>query len=681
MWKKKSLGDAVSKPAAPVPAMPTQKTWRSPQWPQEGLVAAARGLPYERLASPWAYLEADLHTRLTECTLTAEDKAFINQAIIELRAAVGSLGDCWHSTLFGSVANGFGTRTSDIDVTCLKARPDREGEDAAKDLERLGPLLRAHPKFAVVEEVFRAKVPIMKLRYGELLDIDLSCHNSQAVRNTLLLRAYANLDRRVRELGVAVKLWAKGAGVCGAFQGHLSSYSFTLLAIYFMQVDPEVCLPCLPTCCNSPLLGQTAKGARGDVDSDSAAAQEKIQQEDLDEALQRARASWRCRFSTAELLIRFFLFYDRWFAWGHEVVCPRLGQRLFAGTQAFEQLRGRWAQRIHIEDPIVNERNLHCVLGDMEEVRLRKAFAEAMRSLDQGLTPVGLRPAAAMDEHRTESSETCEEGANIGEAHKNGGQKDATEIKEEGGAADGRALLKSTETERFGTWSYSSAASTASIGGDQPHGYSTECSGLGESSQESNGNSDTESPFAATPESTEWVVAWEKEPGSIWKHGRGGAMMPGAEGAEDARAKASEATERAHWWRNLDSISTMKGQQETCYGAGPASKSSSEVREGRSKAMQWLTVQEFEGNISGPPNRNNDSAAAWLGCAPQMTSSPSRRMGSLGSPVSGGLSFRRDEPSPSPSLPRGRFRAAATRKIAARVSKACLAGRGEAVVC
>jgi hypothetical protein len=672
-WQRKKLDDAAN---IPVGAMPMQKTWQAPQWPHEGFAAAAGptgALPFERLPNPWAYLEANVQARLKACPLTSEDKDRINEAINTLKDTVGSLGDSWHLSLFGSVANGFGTQASDVDVTCLKAKastPDRDDEDAANLLGvRLGPLLRAHPKFKVVEEVLHAKVPILKLRFAERLDVDLSCKNQHAVLNTLLLRAYANIDRRVRELGIAVKLWAKAAGVCGAFQGHLSSYTFTLMAIYFMQVDPDICLPCLPTCCS-----------KGDEYDDS-------YRQDLDEAVQKVSVFWRCHFSTAELLVRFFFFYERWFAWGHEVVSPRLGQRFFANSHAFEQLRGRWTQRLHVEDPCVLERNLHCVLWDCEEVRLRKAFAEATASLDKGLTPVGLLEQHHGDEHHARPLSKEYKPEIIGQRERVG-----VYTEERGAIAHGTNLLKSCECDGSGL-SHSSAASTASIGGDggeQPLG--TECSGMGDSSLESSGsgNSDTESPFPASPESSESVssasgeaVAWEKQPSATREQqeqpcttrtpvvgdtvhtsdGKGGcdddgwrlaagevAIVEEVDKDGDFRLRnPSGQVSRVFQQRKIFSYDHF---QETFYG--PASKGSSEGRPGTSQALQWLTVQEMEGKISGTPDRHS-SAAAWLGSGPE-TSSPTCPTASVGRVAR-----------------RGGYRAKATRVIAARVAEACLA--------
>lgn len=347
-------------------------------------------------SGPLQLLDDDLCARLEEVEPGDEEKQCIEECTKELQAVCEAASPAleqgsWKIAMFGSAANGFGVRDSDIDVTCLRTIPEKtqqedegsgeaaegkdereEHEEPEKVLRRWLPLLAEHPRFAVTEEVLFAKVPILKIQFDKRFDIDLSCQNSVALQNTRLLKAYADMHPRVRELGIAVKLWAKAAQVCGASRRHLSSYTFTLLTIYFMQVSPDVQMPYLPTSCFEP-------GGEGEEDP----------------RVQAARSSFTCQLSTAELLVNFFLFYNLYFAWGYEVVSTRLGSRHQAQEQMFESLRGKFVRRLHIEDPYVLDRNLHCVLGEDEEVQLRCAFAEGLQALQFGQSPVGLVPLSA----------------------------------------------------------------------------------------------------------------------------------------------------------------------------------------------------------------------------------------------------------------------------------------------
>lgn len=69
--------------------------------------------------------------------------------------------------------------------------------------------------------------------------------NNNAVRNTLLLRKYASLDSRVRALILTVKQWAKQRGVCDTRNSTLSSYSWALLVVHYLQVCKPPIIPYL----------------------------------------------------------------------------------------------------------------------------------------------------------------------------------------------------------------------------------------------------------------------------------------------------------------------------------------------------------------------------------------------------------------------------------------------------
>jgi len=57
------------------------------------------------------------------------------------------------------------------------------------------------------------------------LSCDICVNNLLAVVNTKLLRDYAQIDRRLRQLAFIVKHWAKIRCVNETYQGTLSSYA------------------------------------------------------------------------------------------------------------------------------------------------------------------------------------------------------------------------------------------------------------------------------------------------------------------------------------------------------------------------------------------------------------------------------------------------------------------------
>lgn len=310
-------------------------------------------------------LQEDVVVQLRDVMPTRRSIDVAEQCLQQLRLMLSRLAPDWDAQAFGSYANGFGTRFSDLDVTCCQP-----GNALAQDSRRVSltlgeqilPFVRAHPRFTVVEEILNARIPIVKLCFDKALDVDLSCHNPTPLLNTRLLKAYSALDPRIRDLGIAIKLWAKGAGLCDATKSNLSSYSFTLLVLYFMQVHADVQLPVLST--------------------------EEIAAFPEQEAFERAMvaaSTWCCTLSLPELMSRFFAFYSNsdsyGFSWGTEVVSVRCGSRRAISDSVFAKLRGKHARRIHIEDPYQTERNLHAPLGEIEEEQLRTAFREASCSM------------------------------------------------------------------------------------------------------------------------------------------------------------------------------------------------------------------------------------------------------------------------------------------------------------
>ncbi len=56
-----------------------------------------------------------------------------------------------------------------------------------------------------------------------------------ALRNTELLRAYVDMDERVRILGILIKVWAKHCNIGDASRGSLSSYAYVILMLHYLQ--------------------------------------------------------------------------------------------------------------------------------------------------------------------------------------------------------------------------------------------------------------------------------------------------------------------------------------------------------------------------------------------------------------------------------------------------------------
>ncbi|CAN4125736.1 unnamed protein product [Withania somnifera] len=144
--------------------------------------------------------------------------------------------------VYGSCANSFGFSKSDIDI-CLAI--EDANIDKSEVLLKLADMLQSD-NLQNVQALTRARVPIVKLMDPETgISCDICVNNVLAVVNTKLLRDYAQIDVRLRQLAFIVKHWAKLRGVNETYRGTLSSYAYVLMCIHFLQQRRPAILPCL----------------------------------------------------------------------------------------------------------------------------------------------------------------------------------------------------------------------------------------------------------------------------------------------------------------------------------------------------------------------------------------------------------------------------------------------------
>jgi len=324
--------------------------------------------------------EAVIEQLLSRVRTSHQDNAVMQFCLKTLDKIMKDLDARWRVRPFGSAANGFCTRFSDLDVTCFQDPNDGlPCATATETISLLHPLLQEHSSFEVLEVITSARIPLLKTRFEKKLEVDISFQNTDPLANTQLLRAYAELNILVRHVAILVKLWAKSVGVCGAQNGHLSSYSLTLMVIYCLQIDDYVKLPCLPT------------------DAYSAGGKKTVM----------PKLRWQCQAKLSELLMRFFAFYATDFCWGYEVVSPRLGRRLYASDEQFSELAGRDSSlMVHIEDPYLLGRNLSCVLGQTQQHLLMTRICDAHLALSKQQVPLGFLSALNSKELVADGTET-----------------------------------------------------------------------------------------------------------------------------------------------------------------------------------------------------------------------------------------------------------------------------------
>ncbi|KAF8638414.1 hypothetical protein AX17_002221 [Amanita inopinata Kibby_2008] len=282
---------------------------------------------------------------------------------------------------FGSTANGFSLRNSDMDLCCLI---DSEERLSATDLvTMLGDLLERETKFHV-KPLPHARIPIVKLSLdpspGLPLGIacDIGFENRLALENTRLLMSYAMIDpTRIRTIVLFLKVWSKRRKINSPYKGTLSSYGYVLLVIYFLVHVKNP--PVLPNLQQMPALRPISK------EDTHVNGYNTWFFDDID----LLRQHWHSENTetVGELLIDFFRYYARDFLYNTGVASIRAGllKKDSKGWQndlsAKRYNDARERNRFCIEDPFETDYNVaRCVTKD-GLYTIRGEFMRASRIL------------------------------------------------------------------------------------------------------------------------------------------------------------------------------------------------------------------------------------------------------------------------------------------------------------
>jgi terminal uridylyltransferase len=233
-----------------------------------------------------------------------------------------------------------------------------------------------------------ARIPIIRFRHVPTkLDCDLCFENVLATRNTFLLRAYASFDERARILGLAIKHWAKQRAINDASVGFLSSYSFVLLTVYFLQVAAKI----LPNLQDPQLLADANVTPEYYNEVNIAFCTDRAAALRFHESRTSVDTS---QYSSATLLVWFFEFYATHFDFAKRVVAIRspdvvTDKRVKWGVQKAK------AWRMSIEDPLEIGRDLGCVLQFKGQSKILQEFKRAHEMLKNGLSfaDISMQPA------------------------------------------------------------------------------------------------------------------------------------------------------------------------------------------------------------------------------------------------------------------------------------------------
>ncbi|KIY47666.1 hypothetical protein FISHEDRAFT_74468 [Fistulina hepatica ATCC 64428] len=280
---------------------------------------------------------------------------------------------------FGSTANGFSLRNSDMDLCCLIDSKERL---SASDLvTMLSDLLERETKFHV-KPLPHARIPIVKLTLdpspGLPLGIacDIGFENRLALENTRLLMCYAMIDpTRVRTIVLFLKVWSKRRKINSPYKGTLSSYGYVLLHAAFAAYlqgkfyNHQSLLHSSRIMQEETYVGEYNTWFFDDID------------------LLRQRWHSENTETVAELLSDFFRYFSREFLYNTAVISLREGTlKKFAKGWQNDLSPGklndaRERNRFCIEDPFETDYNVaRCVTRD-GLYTIRGEFMRALRIL------------------------------------------------------------------------------------------------------------------------------------------------------------------------------------------------------------------------------------------------------------------------------------------------------------
>ncbi|CAE7796374.1 URT1 [Symbiodinium sp. CCMP2456] len=269
---------------------------------------------------------------------------------------------------FGSSVTGLCEGSSDVDMVLFFPEACPTPHQALRRLRKAF-MSRPDVKVSLALLSEKTKRPLLCLDIRGVR-CDLTCQNVLPVFNTALLRSYVDLLPEIPVLSMVIKRWAKACKIGQVQSGAISSYAWTLMTVYYLQVCHG--LPSLHILC--PTGDLRAEGTEP-TKTFALGFVQNAQKQELKRCL-------------GDLLGGFFEFFSEQFDWGNEVVSVRLGKRLPAKDPEFsilprKQFRG-FRDILKIEDPIEISRNLNFALSERSSRRIRELISGACITLKGG---------------------------------------------------------------------------------------------------------------------------------------------------------------------------------------------------------------------------------------------------------------------------------------------------------
>ncbi|CAF0905206.1 unnamed protein product [Rotaria sordida] len=269
--------------------------------------------------------------------------------------------------LVGSSANGFATEDTDADICIVvSSYPIDQKREAVKFLEIMRRALRKKI-FAGACDLIRARVPILRFTdYATRLRCDVNINNITGIRNTDLLRFYAETDQRVAPLVLTLKAWAKFHNINDASQKTLSSYSLTLMCLFYLQAIAQP--PVVP-------VWQTLLSDRFDVNIPVAHLKRNDQ----------PKLIWRSdnHQTLGELFTGFLRFFAKDFRYEKHAISVRMGCLIDKDDFLDNDTTNYGHALLAIEEPFDLTNTARSVYDDDEFERIVRVFRRSYYTIDK----------------------------------------------------------------------------------------------------------------------------------------------------------------------------------------------------------------------------------------------------------------------------------------------------------
>ncbi|OAF71436.1 hypothetical protein A3Q56_00782 [Intoshia linei] len=259
-----------------------------------------------------------------------------------------------HVYMVGSSGNGFGSVNSDLDMSIVfedsRSKIPTSWNSSTGFLIMIKKVLKQFECFSRLK-IIRAKAPLLSL-YDNQSDtvIDLTYNCWHAVLNTRLLQAYSCVDEKLFILVKILKMWAIKNNINNARKNTLSSYSLTLMIIFFYQYKIN------------PIIMKLDKYSQVICHSNVLLYLNSIYLENTN-----------VKYNLGEMLTRFFYFYGYAFEFDKYIISVRTGNPILK-SQLKENFNFSY---ICIEEPINKSNVSHSCYNEQEFLRIKNSFKKS----------------------------------------------------------------------------------------------------------------------------------------------------------------------------------------------------------------------------------------------------------------------------------------------------------------